>query len=222
MGFFFFFAILWCNHTSHSTQFELAKFSYRSFVWVTLGYFACQVEKIRPLKPTARDSFSQRLTLVSQLGSDMIDKLSSIHLCMKILTWILLNFVTPTCFLSTGIFFQEIKKGSYLSGKCIYQGHANSIWCHLCLKEIQIYSNLSIQNCPNKYYSSKNVFPSVGIPTSIQIGNSCVQSLKNPSSKLTNFDPLLKHVYPRSLAFSNPKFAFPIEFINCFNLDCEL
>jgi hypothetical protein len=31
-----------------------------------------------------------------------------------------------TCFLSTGIFFQEIKKGSYLSGKCIYQGHANS------------------------------------------------------------------------------------------------
>ncbi len=59
------------------------------------------------------------------------------------------------------------------------------------LKEIQIYSNLSIQNCPNKY-SSKNVFPTVGIPTSIQIGDSWFQSLKNPSSKFTNFDPLLK------------------------------
>jgi hypothetical protein len=181
MGFFFL-AILWCNHTSHSTQFELAKFSYRTFVWVLLDYFACQVDKIRPQNTHWQRLLSQRLTLVSQLGSDMIDKLSSLHLCMKILTSILLNFVTPTCFLSTGIFFQEIKKGSYLSGKCIYKGHANSIWCHLCLKEIQIYSNLWIQNCPNKYYSSKNVFPTVGIPTSIQIGNSCVQSLKNPSS----------------------------------------
>jgi hypothetical protein len=89
-----FFAILWCNYTSHSTQFELAKFSYRSFVWVPFDYFACQVEKIRPQKTHCQRHLSQRLTLVSQLGSHMIDKPSSIHLCMKTLTSILLNFVT--------------------------------------------------------------------------------------------------------------------------------
>jgi hypothetical protein len=70
------------------------------------------------------------------------------------------------------------------------------------LKEIQIFSNLSIQNCPNKY-SSKNVFPTVGIPTSIPIGNSCVQSLKNPSSKLTNFEPLLKCISPLPCLFKS-------------------
>jgi len=188
----------------------------------SIGLFCLPSGENLPTKKThCHRLLSQRLTLVSQLGSDMIDKLSSIHLCMKTLTSILLNFVSPTCFLSTGIFFQEIQKGSYLSGKCIYQGTCKLNMMSSLLKEIQIYSNLSIQNCPNKY-SSKNVFPTVGIPTSIQIGNSCVQSLKSPSSKLTNFDPLLIHVYPRSLAFSNPKFAFPIEFINCFDLDCEL